>query len=91
MNPEEQRKNIKTLLITDYWRAEADAIMEYAEGSGWTLDQIAYAFTRFGVDAVLMTLFVTSISDWSLLSLKGPDNSPGGIPLIQWGAIYFGA
>lgn len=85
----DQRANIKSLLVPEYWQAEADEILDDALEFGWTLDQIAYAITQYGVEALITTLFTIRVGTPEMMSLKGPDNAPGAIPLIVWGAIYF--
>lgn len=85
---DDQLDNIKELLFPDYWKAEAQAIIEYAAKHGFTADDIAYALTRFGVEPLLTTAYIREIDARRFWGLVGPQyDAP--YPFISFGTVGF--
>jgi hypothetical protein len=89
MDPE-QTKHIATLLFPPYWRAEALDIVKSAVDAGYTLDQIAYALTRYGADALIMSTYSKPIHTVEWAARAGPYTGPRGVPIIVFGYTWFG-
>jgi hypothetical protein len=53
----EQRETIVELLIDDYWKKEADAVIDRALAVGFNLDTVAAIIVQNGTDMLILLTF----------------------------------
>lgn len=86
----DQKDNIVELLFAPYWRPEAREIIDAALKVGYSLDIIAYALTRFGAEALIVSTYeMASTTMWDM-AVTGPETAPGMFPIITFAPMWFG-
>jgi hypothetical protein len=86
----DHRKNIVELLFPKYWQPEAGPILDYCLVHGFTLEEIAYACTRFGVEALVVTAYTRQVGGIWGHCVSGPYTGPQWPSLIAFRTFEFG-